>query len=125
MSALACKLAEIGATLLIVDSKRNVLAPEGSLTPALKAEIRKQRSGLLLSCFQDEVRSCLSLAELETCVLSFSAHQWTIIERADMSSSYTPTACRLIEHEAADKWRTLEQLASLCWNPNEHQNDDR
>jgi hypothetical protein len=55
--------------------------------------------------------------ELEGVLTAFSSMPWTLMERAEFSSAYTPHALRLIERENVDKWPVLERLGMLCWNP--------
>jgi hypothetical protein len=65
---------------------------------------------------QDRATRCASLGELFAVLNEFSKHQWSIQQQADMSAAYTPIALRLIEVTQADKWKTLEHLACLCWS---------
>jgi hypothetical protein len=60
--------------------------------------------------------STTTLEEMFFVLTDFSRHPWTLLERAELSSTYTPHAIRLIRSEGKDLHRTLEDLAVLCWN---------
>jgi hypothetical protein len=68
-----------------------------------------------LSDFHARTINSSNLNELYSVLKDFNRHNWILIERRDMSNGYTPVAKRLIEKERADKYRSLENLAVLCW----------
>ena len=68
-----------------------------------------------LNDFLSRAQFAASLAALTKLLEEFSCHHWALTERAAMSTVCTPIALRLIEREGADKWRTLEGLAEICW----------
>jgi hypothetical protein len=84
--------------------------------PALNGTNEGQTE-LALSCFQQRAQVANSLTELHKCLEDFSGQRWGLLQRADMSASYTPHALWMIEQESADKWVLLEDLGQLCWNP--------
>jgi len=66
------------------------------------------------------LKSATTLDALEKLLKEFSAGEWTLIDKRDVSEAYTPVAIKLIDAEQANKWQTLENLASLCWRPTHH-----
>ncbi len=65
--------------------------------------------------FQSRAKKSSTLGELYLVLEDFAVHDWKLLERASMSSEYTPTALKLIGRENANKYKTLEDLAMVCW----------
>ncbi len=59
--------------------------------------------------------SAATMAALVATLQDFGRRDWTLVDRARMSTAYTPVAHKLITAENHDKWQTLEDLVALCW----------
>jgi hypothetical protein len=57
-----------------------------------------------------------TLSQLESIITSFAALKFSLLDRAKLGANYTEHAKRLIASENADKAKTLEHLASICWS---------
>jgi hypothetical protein len=56
-----------------------------------------------------------SPADLKTSLVEISALTWSLTDRARMHGAYTEHAKQLITASGADKYRTLADLAAICW----------
>jgi hypothetical protein len=74
---------------------------------------------LNLADFQARAVNSSTLDELYLVLGDFNKQSWTLLERRDMNSSYTPVARSLAESAGVDMYRTLEDLAVLCWRKGE------
>ena len=68
-----------------------------------------------LSAFQSRARGARTIENLVCTLKDFSQGDWTLGERATISSAYTPVAIKLLATENLDRGQTLEALAALCW----------
>lgn len=68
-----------------------------------------------LENFQKHALASKTIEALSAVLRDFQEQSWTLLERAGMSSCYTPHALKLINNENADKHRVLEDLFAICW----------
>ena len=123
ISSLLANLQGLNITLYLADGELRFRSPKGVVTPELMSEIKKHKSAIidkiqpLLEPWLSRIKSVTTLDELENILKEFSAGKRTLLDKRDMSNTYTPVALKLIDSERAQKWQVLEQLASLCWMP--------
>ncbi len=89
---------------------------EGVLSDELRDYIRQHKDELLLSCFQQRARTAKDFNELHQCLQDFNGLSWTLLQRRDMSQSYTAHTLTLIKTEGLNEPLMLQDLSCLCWN---------
>lgn len=68
-----------------------------------------------LKHFWQLVQDCKLLRDVYLLMQDFVSDEITLLERADLSTIYTPRALELINTESANKFLVLDELATLCW----------